>query len=379
MQFKSRNQCNKKLKISFRSSKQDLFIFFFSVIAIFAYLIVYGVACSGTNPQSKNHETSNQSNLNKQSTQLNNQAQSWNGVWVGQGCQKSGAKDCWSIRISLQNENAAISGFIEYPSLNCKAQLEFVKWENGTVVFRERHGQKGVCADGGWLRLTHRSTPNELDFEWAFPNGRVDARAIVMLESPQSTQSDTITISKKYEDPKPTRKVTLQELQRSCDDGDASACNSLLQELQRSCDDGNASACNSLGGVYADGKGITKDLAKAATFYQKACALGVSDSASACFNLGNAYANGEGVEQDKTKAVTFIQKGETLYQNSCNNKDALACLILGRIYFDGDGVKKDVSKGIELYHKACNAGMGFACDELQRLSKEAIFGPSNRR
>ena len=95
------------------------------------------------------------------------------GVWVGQACQSDGP--CWTVQIALAwDERAQPIGNIAYPSVPCKARLEFVRWEPGGVAaFRERFDDPGKCVPDGWLRLS-TVDDDSLNFVWAYPNGRVD-------------------------------------------------------------------------------------------------------------------------------------------------------------------------------------------------------------
>lgn len=96
------------------------------------------------------------------------------GTWTGRGCQSDGP--CWTIRVELSADEAGRpTGTIEYPSVPCDARLEFSQWEVGQVAaFRERFQERGKCIPDGWLRLRLLDT-DKLGFEWAYPDGRVDA------------------------------------------------------------------------------------------------------------------------------------------------------------------------------------------------------------
>lgn len=95
------------------------------------------------------------------------------GHFTGQGCQASGA--CWTIDVVVDGplRDEVVTGRIAYPSLHCDARLEFVRWENDTVVFRERYIHRATCVPDGWLWLRPLDA-QRLDFLWAWPDGRVD-------------------------------------------------------------------------------------------------------------------------------------------------------------------------------------------------------------
>lgn len=95
------------------------------------------------------------------------------GTWLGQACQSDGP--CWTVQIALawDDESKPIAN-IAYPSVPCKARLDFVRWEPGGVAaFRERFQNAGRCVPDGWVRL-RLIDGDSLGFEWAYPNGRVD-------------------------------------------------------------------------------------------------------------------------------------------------------------------------------------------------------------
>jgi TPR repeat protein len=120
-----------------------------------------------------------------------------------------------------------------------------------------------------------------------------------------------------------------------------------LAALTKNAEAGDAQAQLSLGVMYAKGKGVPKDAAKAVEWYQKAAAQG---DASAQDNLGVMYNNGAGVPQDAAKAVEWWQKAAA--QGLAPAQDNL-----GVAYNNGEGVPKDVAKALEWYQKAAAQGL----------------------
>jgi TPR repeat protein len=57
--------------------------------------------------------------------------------------------------------------------------------------------------------------------------------------------------------------------------------------------------------MYEDGKGVTRDLEQAVSWYQKAAEQG---NAVAQNNLGLMYLNGSGVKKDSSQAVYWLKK-----------------------------------------------------------------------
>lgn len=71
------------------------------------------------------------------------------------------------------------------------------------------------------------------------------------------------------------------------------------------CDAGRAHACVEAGMEHASGgKVVSRDEAKAAAFFQKACAL----DEAACFELYVAYDTGQGVPRDAARAAELLRK-----------------------------------------------------------------------
>ena len=63
-------------------------------------------------------------------------------------------------------------------------------------------------------------------------------------------------------------------------------------------------ALNSLGVMYSNGRGVTRDDAKALELYRKAADRGLP---VAMYNVGYMYANGRGVTQDRNEAIKWMR------------------------------------------------------------------------
>ena len=83
--------------------------------------------------------------------------------------------------------------------------------------------------------------------------------------------------------------------------------------------------------MYENGRGVSRDYAKALTFYRKAADQGL---ASAEYNLGLMFDKGRGVQQDYAEAVRW-------YRKSANQGNTRAQLNLGVKYAEGEGVPQD--------------------------------------
>ncbi len=122
----------------------------------------------------------------------------------------------------------------------------------------------------------------------------------------------------------------------ACEAGDAAACGALavreeqrgtnqpkrvVDLLTRACEGGHLSSCNTLGGKYAMGLGVTKNIPKAAALAQTACDGGIPD---ACGNLAGMYLEGQGVPRDLNRARTLLSK-------ACSGGVTRACQFLKRL------------------------------------------------
>ncbi|ETD26520.1 SEL1-like repeat protein [Helicobacter canis] len=158
--------------------------------------------------------------------------------------------------------------------------------------------------------------------------------------------------------------------QKGCDIDNLYSCNNLgshyLDDMKnytqafkfftKACDGGNMNACGNLGILYAEGKGVKQNGAKALELYRKAC-----DSGSAkysCGGIGRIYYYGNGVKKDFIKARSYFAKGCEL------KNDAYACSQLGNMYANGEGGAKDEVKALDLFEKACGLGNGNGCNNV---------------
>jgi TPR repeat protein len=67
-----------------------------------------------------------------------------------------------------------------------------------------------------------------------------------------------------------------------------------------------------LGGMYAQGQGVSQHYAKARQWFEKAAA---ASNAEAMFMLGALYEHGAGVPQDYLKAREWYEKARDLCRN----------------------------------------------------------------
>jgi uncharacterized protein len=176
---------------------------------------------------------------------------------------------------------------------------------------------------------------------------------------------------------------------RTCHDGD-------LEQCDRACKQDDEESCFMLGAAYEEGKGTTKDAARAAELYLRACDLGFgtacgeravmilegvvpgelaeaadlcakgceAKSAASCALLGSMYQEGSGVSANAATAAGF-------YERACDLGEARGCSALGYLYFDGRGVARDETKARALIEKGCKAGDTDACKIQKDLGAPA--------
>ncbi|TYP94265.1 MULTISPECIES: toll/interleukin-1 receptor domain-containing protein [Nitrosomonas] len=125
---------------------------------------------------------------------------------------------------------------------------------------------------------------------------------------------------------------------------------STISELMEAAEQGDAEAQNILGLMYASGRGVAKNEAKAVEWYRKAAEQG---NATAQNSLGVMYEEGRGVVQDDTIAMEW-------YRKAAEQGDAWAQTYIGLMYEKGKGVTPDEVKAVEWYRKAAEQGYATA-------------------
>jgi len=119
-------------------------------------------------------------------------------------------------------------------------------------------------------------------------------------------------------------------------------------------DPGDASARTRLGDQYYGGQGVPRNLAAAATWYQRAAVQGY---AKAQVNLAVMYKFGEGVPLDYVKAASWFRK-------AADQGDPAAQVNLGTLYEFGQGVPQDDAEAAKWYRRAADQGDARGLDYL---------------
>nr|MBP9085959.1 sel1 repeat family protein [Kofleriaceae bacterium] len=141
--------------------------------------------------------------------------------------------------------------------------------------------------------------------------------------------------------------------------------------LDLGCTGNHAASCEALGFLYARGRSIAQDLAQAAVFYDRACALGSLEAcvaaaelaqrnnhpdvarkhfglacergaAAACARGGEMAQQGAGGPADANQAKQLFTQAFTLFSKQCPAVST-ACHELGILYYKGRGVAEDKS------------------------------------
>ena len=91
--------------------------------------------------------------------------------------------------------------------------------------------------------------------------------------------------------------------------------------FQKACDAGYAPSCNGLGTLYAQGRGVAKDLSRAAQLYKSSCAAGAS---TGCEHLAEAFHRGIGIAQDAAAAERARARARCILK-SASERELAAC------------------------------------------------------
>ncbi len=138
---------------------------------------------------------------------------------------------------------------------------------------------------------------------------------------------------------------------------------------ERGLEQENAQATNNLASLYLKGRGVKPDTKKALELYRKSAALG---NAWAFANLGWMYQNGVAVEQNLDAALSWYRKS-TAKENKMGQNN------LGRMYSLGLGVKKSLKEAVRLYRLSANQGYPIAQNNLGMMYLEGRGVAKSRR
>lgn len=118
-----------------------------------------------------------------------------------------------------------------------------------------------------------------------------------------------------------------------------------LRELETAAKAGDPQGLYNLGVLYAEGKAVPRDMAKAAALYRDGARKG---SALAAFNLAQMLRKGDGVEVNFKEAARW-------YEVAAKHGDFRAGNELGLLYVEGKGVRQDLVEGFAWIYPATHA------------------------
>ncbi|MCB5266468.1 MAG: hypothetical protein LHW41_09590, partial [Candidatus Cloacimonetes bacterium] len=127
----------------------------------------------------------------------------------------------------------------------------------------------------------------------------------------------------------------------------------MLELVVPLAESGDGRAMNQLARAYRDGKGVEKDLDKAAEWMEKAAKKNIWWAKNELFNILLDLDTYESHTSMISIATKFAMEG-----------DGSAMLHLGRMYRDGKGTEKDLDKAVEWMKKAVEKNTGRAKLEL---------------
>jgi TPR repeat protein len=167
-----------------------------------------------------------------------------------------------------------------------------------------------------------------------------------------------------------------------------------FREWQASAQAGQAEAEFDLGVLYAQGRGVHRDLNEAARWYRQAADQG---NAEAEFALGQMYSRGWGAPRDETDALRWFQMANDpnsegpptdwavvegygfeqnqeqaayWYQLAAEKGHVEAEYNLGRLYAEGQGVRRDQEQALRWIRAAASHGYGPALARFGRRYAE---------
>lgn len=151
-----------------------------------------------------------------------------------------------------------------------------------------------------------------------------------------------------------------------CDKKDGPACYQVAVDASFAKNEPDAKKYYELACNYGHERGcysraskamMEKDDKSALLWLTKGCTAG--DGLS-CYNLGAKYRSGAGgVPKDLAKAFSYFKR-------ACDAGDAPACTVVASLYLRGEGTPKDAQKGLSMLQKECEAGKPGSCGNLAR-------------
>ena len=175
---------------------------------------------------------------------------------------------------------------------------------------------------------------------------------------------------------------------------------SQASRLDTKCVAGDVIACTQLGDMYANGRGVPRDIVRAGQAYERSCNLGAPD---VCNTLGEIIEMTGDLDGGTRRAELFFQKAceggslpgclnlglaaaareeltlaASLYERSCDGGWAPGCHQLGLSHQEGLGVAKDIAKAVALFSHACDGEFVDSCVLLGNLYAAGVETPKDK-
>lgn len=116
------------------------------------------------------------------------------------------------------------------------------------------------------------------------------------------------------------------------------------------CMAGEVDRCHQLADMYATGDGVGRDLARAASLYERVCEAGEAD---VCNTLGEIYERGAVIGVGATRV-------EELFARACDGGSLFGCVNLGVVAAESGNAERAVG----LFERACAGGAAVGCHRL---------------
>jgi uncharacterized protein len=175
---------------------------------------------------------------------------------------------------------------------------------------------------------------------------------------------------------------------------------SQASRLDAKCVAGDVVACTQLGDMYANARGVPRDIVRAGQAYERSCNLGAPD---VCNTLGEIIEMTGDLDGGTRRAEQFFQKAcqggsspgclnlglaaaareeltvaVSLYEKSCDGGWAPGCHQLGLSHQEGQGVAKDFAKAVALFSHACDGEFVDSCVLLGNLYAAGVETPKDK-
>ncbi len=144
-------------------------------------------------------------------------------------------------------------------------------------------------------------------------------------------------------------------------DSDKEAYTEAAKWLKMASDNGIVEADNHLGTLYADGKGVEKDIPEAIRLLTRASEAGMPYAQS---RLAHIHYFGQGVPVNKAEAYRW-------YSKAAEQGEGEAQFVLGKMFFEGDPVKKDWNKALEYLEPSLYKGYIDARAMIEEIKSKA--------